>query len=139
VILRLPDLAPGTIAVGWATVELGRAARELAPLLAPGAVFIDAPGSVTLGARTQLGRMRGPDDREVWLVLLEPDTEGRLAATLARAGEGWAATWASAASERPTARVSAARPGPLGAERLILGGPIAGPHRLLVEAGTIAP
>ena len=35
------------------------------------------------------------------IVLLEPSTEGRLAATLARHGEGWCATWL-AAVDAPT-------------------------------------
>jgi hypothetical protein len=141
----LPDVPPGTLALGWATVELDRAAVELAAHLVPGERFRDAPSSVALGARARLGRMRLPDDREIWLVLLEPDTEGRLAATLARAGEGWAATWVIAGPEgvtgpdgEPSTR-PVARQGPLGAERLVPGGPPAGPHRLLVEAATIAP
>ena len=136
---RLPEVPPGTVGVGWATVELDRAAGELGGHLAPGAAFVGGPPSVILGARTRLARMRVPDGRDIWLVLMEPDTEGRLAATLAHAGEGWAATWTLAGTGTATARVSAARPGPLGVERLILGGPIAGPHRLLVQAATIEP
>ena len=135
----LPDVPPGTLALGWATVELDRAAVELAAHLVPGERFRDAPSSVALGARARLGRMRLPDDREIWLVLLEPDTEGRLAATLARAGEGWAATWTIAGPEGEPSTRPVARQGPLGTERLVQGGPAAGPHRLLVEAATIAP
>lgn len=135
------NLPAGTIGVGWATVELDRAARELAGSLLPGVHFTDGASSQILGARTRLGRMRLPDGGEVWLVLLEPDTEGRLAATLAHAGEGWAATWVPAGaptgSEPKPSQVSAARPGPLGLERLVLGDPIGGPHRLLVEVATI--
>lgn len=137
----LPDMPPGTIAVGWATVELDRAARELADLLVGDADLVDGPASPILGARTRLGRTVAGDGREIRLAILEPTTEGRLAATLARAGEGWAATW-TAMPAGPTpqsggSRLSAARPGPFGPERLILGGPPAGPHRLLVEAATI--
>ncbi len=145
----LSDLPPGTIAIGWATVELDRAARELAGLLPPGEGFTDGPASVVLGARSRLGRIKLGDGREFRLVLMEPDAEGRLAATLARAGEGWAATWVPAGprtrsgpanrSDPATPRVSAARPGPLGVERLVLGGPVEGPHRLLVEVATIEP
>lgn len=133
----LPDVPDGTIAVGWATVELDRAARDLAALMLPEAGLVDGPASVILGAMTRVGRTRLPDGREIWLAILEPDTEGRLAATLARAGEGWAATWTPASAERTRARVSAPRPGPFGIERLILGGPLGGPHRLLVEVATI--
>jgi hypothetical protein len=137
----LPDLPPGTIAVGWATVELDRAARELAHLLVGDADIVDGPASPILGARTRLGRTVASDGREIWLAILEPMTEGRLAATLARAGEGWAATWTSSPAGSPPqpggSRLSAARPGPFGPERLILGGPPAGPHRLLVEVATI--
>lgn len=75
------------VAVGWATVDLERAAadagvepkrrRELAPDRA-------------LGARAVL-LASGP------VVLLEPDTEGRIAASLARFGEGPAAIYLAAA------------------------------------------
>jgi len=137
----LPDVPPGTIAVGWATVELDRAARELAGVLVDGTDLVDGPASLILGARTRLGRTRADDGREIWLAILEPETEGRLAATLARTGEGWAATWAPMPAGTPPrprgSRLSSARPGPFGPERLILGGPPAGPHRLLVEVATI--
>jgi hypothetical protein len=133
----LPVIPKGTIGLGWATVELDRAARDLAALLLPESGLVDAPSSVILGARTRIGRIRLPDGRQIWLAILEPDTEGRLAATLARTGEGWAASWTPADAERSGVRVSAARPGPFGVERLILGEPLAGPHRLLVEVATI--
>lgn len=138
--IALPDEAREALAVGWATVELDRAASELAHLLAPGSAFTVVPRSVHLGARCRVGAAAGDAGR---IVLLEPDTEGRVAATLARSGEGWSATWrlttrdAGTAPDGPstgTATVSAARPGPFGDERLLLGGPLAGPHRLIVEA-----
>jgi hypothetical protein len=95
---------------------------------------------------------------------LEPNTEGRLAATLARHGESWCATGAGAdrrdaervaderadaehrrttgqrpAEQRPMAgSVSVACPGRL-ARALVLDGPPGGPHRLLVLAATIGP
>lgn len=128
--IALPDEAQGALAVGWATVELDRAASELAHLLAPGSVFSDAPRSAHLGARCWVGPAAGYAAR---IVLLEPDTEGRVAATLARSGEGWAATWTLPESSG-TSTVSPARPGPLGDERLLLGGLLAGPYRLIVEA-----
>ena len=128
----LPDVGSGTLAVGWATVELDRAALELAHLLAPDAAFRDAPPSVLLGARCRIAPAAAP--ATVRIVLLEPDTEGRLAATLARSGEGWVATWEVEPSVIGGAGISAARPGPLGLERLGLEGGPAGTHRLFVEA-----
>ena len=134
---ELPDVPLGTVAVGWATVELDRAGQELAGLLVADTSFVDGPASEILGARTRLGRLRIADGRDIWLALLEPHTEGRLAATLARTGEGWAATWAPPMGPRPHVRLSAVRPGPFGPERLLLGDRPAGPHRLVVEVATI--
>ncbi len=94
---------------GWATVDLDRAAVELQDLLEPGGTFDEAPGSAWLGARCRIGRaasIEGP-----FLVLLEPHTEGRLAAYLARHGEGWAVGYAI--DVRESGRW---RPGPLGLE-----------------------
>ena len=134
--------AAGVVAIGWATVELDRAAQELSHLLAAGAAFAPAPASAILGARcrTAPAAVAGR-----WIALLEPDTEGRLAGTLARSGEGWVATWvgsgasgASGASGPPRPNdepaLSAARPGPFGPERLLLAEPSTGLHRLVVEA-----
>ena len=129
--IALPEAAPRVLAVGWATVELDRAAEELAHLLAPGAGFGAAASSVLLGARC---RSAPAADAGLWIALLEPDTEGRLAASLARSGEGWVATWVLAElTGTDSAALSAARPGPFGPERLRLGGGLAGPHRLVVE------
>lgn len=128
------ELDPLVLAIGWATVELDRAARELGPSL--GVTFTDVRGSEHLGCacRRSASAIDGVD-----VLLLEPTTEGRLAATLARHGEGWAAVWLPdhvvMAPADPVR--SASRPGPLGPERLVLGGTVSGPHRLLVEAGTI--
>lgn len=134
------------IALGWATVELDRAASELgAELGIPAERFLGAVESLALGARCRVARDALPNG--VSLVLLEPATEGRLAATLARLGEGPAAVWL-AVGDLPAAidalrasgqATSIERPGPLGPERLLLDGPIHGPYRLLVQlpAGTI--
>jgi hypothetical protein len=90
-------------------------------------------------------------------VLLEPSTEGRVAASLARDGEGPCAlylapaagldAWVEAALERGVT-VSARREGPFGAQVLLASGP-SGPHVVVTEgrspvssavaAGTIAP
>lgn len=132
--IGLPEDAHGAVAVGWATVELDRAARELSHLLVAGSEFSTAASSLILGARCRVGSAAAPAAvaSGLRIVLLEPDTEGRLAAILARSGEGWAATWWL----RPAAgdALSTARPGPLGEERLLLGGPATGRHRLVVDA-----
>jgi hypothetical protein len=128
-----PSQGSSVLAVGWATVELDRAARELGSAF--GLAFVDVPGSVHLGCacRRSVATVDG-----VHVVLLEPTTEGRLAVTLARHGEGLAAAWLREPPERTPGRASsAARPGPFGIERLVLGGSPSGPHHLLVQGATI--
>ena len=124
-------------ALGWATVELDRAASELARDLgfSVGA-FRDAVGSEALGARCRVAAGALPDGGS--LVILEPETEGRLAATLARFGEGPAVVWYTT-DEAVTIEAATARAGPLGLERLVSGDPVHGPHRFLIgpRAGTI--
>jgi hypothetical protein len=121
------------LAVGWATVELDRAAAELGggPL-----AWADGPRDALLGARVRIAAADAPAG--VALVLLEPDTEGRIAAALARHGEGVVAAWVRATDDEddaPDGRVgwSAASVGPFGRERLRLG-PARGPHLLSVRA-----
>ena len=126
------------MARGWATVELDRAEAELAAVLEPGTTFARATACVHLGAWCRVGRLAAPtEDGATMVVLLEPSTEGRLALTLARHGEGWVATWLDEEPEDADLR-SALRDGPLGPERLLLDGPPSGPHRLVVAAATIA-
>ena len=114
---------------GWATVELDRAERELAA----GAVVETAPDDVVLGARCRLVRRPGGD-----LVLLEPATEGPLAASLARLGEGVAVHYlvtdedASHTLRALGLAMSSAGAGPLGPGRLLRGGPRWGPHIVIV-------
>jgi hypothetical protein len=138
------------VAVGWATIDFDRAIADLSVELAlPPGAFAAAADDVALGARClvasgALAGSRGPLD----LVLLEPSTEGRLAATLARSDEGPAAAWlatddlpgATLAWRRAGTTVAAPRDGPLGRASLLLDTPIHGPHRFLVQraAGTIA-
>lgn len=163
-----PSAAPPLILVGvaWCTVELERAQAELEPWLVP-APAASQPGhegggdegdlvDPHLGART---RVRGaPGLPGGVLVLAEPVTEGRLAASLARDDEGPCAlylrpaggltAWIAAARARRVT-VSAVRSGPFGRSVLLSGSPAAGPHVLLVGAprpssarvppGTIAP
>jgi len=130
--------APGEpIALGWATVELDRAASELAAELGISrAAFLPAVDSIVLGARCRVAYEVLPGGQP--LAILEPRTEGRLAALLARRGEGPAATWTRSAG--PSAgRRGPAYPGPFGFERLEDDGPAYGPYPLLVEdeTGTI--
>lgn len=126
-------------AIGWATVELDRAASELAGDLGiSAAAFLDAPDSLALGGRCRVAADVLPGS--LTLVILEPAREGRLAATLARFGEGPAVTWYR--TDGPVdVRASSPRPGPFGSERLVAGDPIHGPHRILIGpgTGTIAP
>lgn len=136
--------APRPLAIGWATVDLDRAERELAARLAPGAAFEPAPPCDHLGARCRVGRAADGVDGVTYLVLLEPSTEGRLAATLARHGEGWCVTWvagpAATSSDPPSGgRHARWRSGPFGPEQLVPGGPVDGPHHLVVAPATIAP
>jgi len=128
------------LALGWSTVELDRA--EAGFRVAFGDTLIgvtDAPGDGLLGASCRI--VRTGDARVPVIVLLEPATEGRLAASLARLGEGPVAAWLRLRAERALpSRRSVATPGPFGPEVLVLGGPVVGPHRLLVrsEPGTIS-
>jgi hypothetical protein len=129
------------VALGWATVDLERAAVELGRRLGLAARFVPVPRSETLGARCLAARTvpgtvlagRVLPDR---LLVLEPDTEGRLAGFLARHGEGWAATWLAPIAEGASAT---ARPGPLGPERLVLDALVTEPFRLRLSAATIEP
>jgi hypothetical protein len=134
------------IAVGWATVELDRAGDELAGALgtAPSS-FAPAAGSEALGAHARIAP--GALDGRAALVLLEPSTEGRLAARLARHGEGPVAVWyeAVAMGDPTTSGVAPLEPpssGPFGPERAVRApAGDTGPYRFIVApgAGTIRP
>lgn len=136
------------VGIGWATVELDRAAAQLGTSLElPAGAWTPAHRDQLLGAEAVLGPLLGPDAHGPRLVLLEPDTEGRLAASLARHGEGVAAVYVvdtppATFARRPAgdspgglAR-SVAAPGPLGRGRLVIGGPIWGPHVIVLDAPT---
>jgi hypothetical protein len=123
--------------IGWATVELERAARELHATTA--ARWDPARRDEVLGARTLRLVADGPGPA---IVLLEPDTEGRLAAALARFGEGVAAIYLAGARRDPTpsgktGEVGGAparnADGPLGPARLVPGRPRWGPHVLVLD------
>jgi hypothetical protein len=140
------------IGVGWATVELDRAEAELDPWLDPapadaadGATSAEtAPSAVEvpephLGARTRVRRSPGLPGEA--LVLGEPVTEGRLAACLARDGEGPCTlylapaegldAWREAAAARGVV-LSAVRDGPLG-RSVLLARAASGPHLIVVD------
>jgi hypothetical protein len=123
-----------TIAIGWATVDLQRAAREFHDRFG-GACRLGAPApdDTALGARCL--PLRVVDGDMPPIVLLEPITEGRLAAALARHGEGAVATWLR---EGAGSTGRATTDGPFGRE-ILLDHPRAGPFRLLVpsDPGTI--
>jgi hypothetical protein len=136
------------VAVGWATVDLDRAEDDLDPWLGPApGTGRDGADDPSLGARVRLREAGSlPGD---WVVLLEPSTEGRAAASLARDGEGPCAlylqpagdldAWLARAAERGvTARGGVVDRGPLGRQAALAGVPAAGPHLLVVERGSPA-
>jgi hypothetical protein len=127
-------IGPHESVEGWATVDLDRAESNI-----PGARSREGLSDELLGARS---RWLDLTDGNAAL-LLEPSTEGRLAASLARFGEGPIALYLrpeAGAAERAIAAgfaLSTEAGGPLGRQRLVLGGPRWGPHVLLVEPATI--
>jgi hypothetical protein len=145
--------------IGWGTVELERAAEELSAAFAsarlPAPDWAPAARDAHLGATTWVGSTgwfgaegapRGLANPELpAVILLEPDLEGRLAATLARFDEGVAAIYLEAPRPPTTGadagpypfdptRVGAAAPGPLGLGRMVLARPAWGPHVIVVAA-----
>ena len=131
------------LAVGWATIDLDRAASELvdALRLTPDA-FQPAEDSIALGGRCRIAPGALPEGQAV--VLLEPFTEGRLAGRLARLGEGPVALWlpfTAAPVVKPVGKPGGISAGPFGDERLLSGGPAQGPYRILILSapGTIPP
>jgi hypothetical protein len=113
-------------ALGWATVDLDRAAAAFEGAVPGGGPYIAGADDEWLGARCRLGVGRSEGHQ---LVLLEPSTEGRLAAHLARYGEGPVAAWVEATAE--TGGEGRWTSGPFGRERpLGIGG--SGPGVLLL-------
>jgi hypothetical protein len=112
--------------IGWATVDHERAQDELDGLLA------GDPAAPSLAPWDSVGRdpvlgaaawQRAPDGAAPAplpsLVLLEPDTEGRIAAFLARFGEGVGAIYLG---DRPPR-----------AGEVLRGGPAWGPHVVILD------
>lgn len=132
-----PD-ARRVLAVIWATVDRD---RVVADLRLPVEFLAD---DRLLGASVALVR---PEDGDP-IAILEPLTEGRLAATLSRHGEGLAGEYVEAPVGPDSVTAAAATAGldigrsadgPFGRSVIVLGGPVDGPHLVLVErpAGTI--
>jgi hypothetical protein len=129
---RHPNGIEDLLAVGWATVDLDRTVEQA------GVAVAAAPNDPILGARVRIARF-GPAS----LVLLEPTTEGRLAASLARHGEGPVAIYLSvgaggliAATNALADRGEAVGPtqnGPFGPSVRLRGGPVWGPHLVLCQ------
>ena len=121
------------VGIGWATVELDRAEREFSGV----AKFEAAPRDSALGAaarRSPIAERTRPA-----VILLEPDTEGLLAAALARFGEGVEVVYLGPldrADIDDTPRLGPPRPGPLGPARLVIGRPRWGPHALVLAGAT---
>ena len=123
-VAREPRLRAAPLAaIGWATVDHERAQQELDDLLAArcGRARARALGgnrSRSRARRLRLAARPRPPSRDAArgavAVLLEPDTEGRVAAFLARFGEGVGVVYLGS--------------GPGQAGELVRGGPAWGPH-----------
>jgi hypothetical protein len=148
------------LAVGWATVDLERATRTAIGGPAQGDAGGPAEGVAggpadardladdeLLGARCRLVRAPAADGAADAVILLEATTEGRLAATLARHGEGPAALYVGAPTgglELLRAAPAASEPlvsrpagGPFGPSVLVLGGPVHGPHLIVADGHSL--
>lgn len=136
---------------GWATVDIDRAERDLVRPLGrfSASTARDLPDDTLLGARCRL-LTSGLGEPEI--LLLEPATEGRIAASLARFGEGAVAMYVVVDHGRigdllRDARMaglvlSAEGDGPFGRQQLVVGGPPWGAHLCVAHstgAATIEP
>ena len=111
-----PSLAALPIAaIGWATVDHERAMAELDGALGAAAEpWRPLTRDAALGASA---RARSMGAHAPQLVVLEPDTEGKLAASLVRFGEGVAVVYLGSSS--PDRGLEG---------RMVRGGPAWGPH-----------
>ena len=133
------------VGIGWATVELERAAEDLTAAFVragmPEPAWAPAPREGLLGASAWVSHEWWPTwtpDEPPAIALLEPDTEGRLAATLARFGEGVGAVYVAPRASDAEGRIEPARVGrpsggPLGAGRLVLARPTWGPSVIVLD------
>lgn len=125
------------VALGWATVDLDEVRRRIEADSALG-LFETARRDDHLGGRAAVHRPGAASGQPIE-VLLEPDTEGRLAASLARHGEGFTAIWFGPRAGAPDDLPDGFGPradGPLGPARLLLGGAPWDLSVLLLEAET---
>ncbi len=143
--------SPRTLAEIWATVELERALADLGhagdgdddsgPRPGPGpgamATVVEDP---LLGARVAVV---ATGEGSALIAVAEPSTEGRLAATLARHGEGLAGRYVLSPVRLEAVRVLAAAAGvtvsraeygPFGPSVLVVT-PVSGPYLILVYRG----
>jgi len=103
---RLVPVSTALVGVGWATVDTD---RTLADLAAASLAFGPVVDETALGATARVAWSGATA-----IVVLEPSTEGRLAAALARRGEGIACLYVSGPDATGSARVTAlGRPGRL--------------------------
>jgi len=121
----LARLVPGSavlVGVGWATVDTDRTLADLAP-----------DGDLTFGPALDEPAL-GASARVAWsggtaILVLEPSTEGRLAAALARRGEGIACFYVAGSEPTGSSRLTAlGRPG-----RILAHDRPWGPYVLLVD------
>jgi hypothetical protein len=125
------------LAVIWATVDLERTLARLGIAVSGAAAGVGTDtliGGHVVVAPSVVDRPR--------LAIAEPFTEGRLAATLARHGEGPAGRYVAVSDDLRQARTRAAEAGiavsrvedgPFGPSMLVLTGPVSGPHLILCE------
>lgn len=109
--------APRLVALGWATVERDRAVAELSVALGiEASAFSPAMGSEVLGSFVLVATEIL--DGRLDLAVVEPSTEGRLAAHLARHGEGPTIAWLEIPTGPTVEAIPGGTPGPFGPERV---------------------
>jgi hypothetical protein len=115
--------APRLLGVGWASVDAGRAVPEVAAAFGlTREAFRPATPDAALGATAIVGRLP-----RLAVAILEPSTEGRVAAALARSGEGPCAVYVATSASGPSG------PGPLGAAWLAMSDRRSGPFVIAVQ------
>ncbi|MEO7119351.1 MAG: hypothetical protein ABIZ34_10310 [Candidatus Limnocylindrales bacterium] len=120
-----PTVAPRLAALGWATVDTERFAADLERELMGEPVRMPSLGA-------DATRVASADGSAITLILLEPITEGRIAAALVRHAEGPIALYLDDVSAPDDAFAS--EPSPLGRTvRLIRPAPPSGPFILAVD------
>jgi hypothetical protein len=124
-----------TVATLWATVDIERTLAD------HGVEASELGFDPFLGARVVLVLILSELPNSP-VAIAEPTTEGRLAATLARHGEGPAGRYVAVADSLDLATTRAAasgtavsrvEPGPFGRSMLVLLGPVTGPHLILCD------